>query len=835
MRRDHEKGVDGLEVAQRMAAAMDAVVLEACEGLRREMAVGAFALVALGGYGRREMGPKSDVDLLFLFRKEKDKVPEFIRGVLHPLWDLGFDIGHSSRTLREAGKMAREDIESCTAMMDGRLLAGDSALFDEFQEHLYKRVSKSVAAKLYRGRQRRRRGRASVQLLEPDLKESPGGLRELHALDWALKGQSRQSEVASLRRHYLDDEDIAILERGCKFLWRVRHEIHFTGSRRQDVLRHEMQPQIAHRLGYEDRGIELGVERFMQDYYLHARAIYHLVDLAFERLMHKPRHPLRSIWVAMGVVASNGEIVLQQGERYFAAEPLRLLSLFHLAQRKNLRLSEQTQRLIRAALHLIDDELRCATEARDIFMRILKRKNRAASTLRSMHDLGVLGSYLPEFGALTCLVQYDIYHIYTVDEHTLVALENLEGLVAADRQSPLKRVYEQFARRELLNLGVLLHDIGKSKRQDHINYGTGMARILLERLGLPEADRHFVLFLVEHHQDLVILSQRRDLDDYKMIAEFASLFSSMEQLEALYLLSYADLSAVAREAWTEWEGALLWELYHKTSQQLESGMKTLEDKQGARNLLDEHLQHIAPTWPALKVVAFQEHVEQLPPRYLVAYGRDQIAAHLELIRRRGDGIVEVGFAVHQDHTEVVVCSRDQRQLLAKICGVLAVQDINILRADVHTRDDRVALDIFQVVDVDGSALLPEWKKERVTQRLEQIISGHMAMDDLFAGYSTQWDRRKKNCQARAPEVNFENQVSDRYTVIDTEVQDDVGLLYKITHALGELELDIHMAIINTVANRAMDAFYVVDSQGEKILNYEILEQIRDHLQKALAE
>ena len=835
MRRDHEKGVDGLEVAHRMAAAMDAVVLGAYEGLSVQTAVGAFALVALGGYGRQEMGPKSDVDLLFLFRKEKDKAPEFITGVLHPLWDLGFDIGHSSRTLREVGKMAREDLESCTAMMDGRLLAGDPALFDEFQQQLYKRVTKSMAAKLYKGRQVRQRGSASVQLLEPDLKESPGGLRELHALDWALKGQGRQTEVASLRRQYLDNEDIAILERGREFLWRVRHEMHFAGARRQDILRHEMQPQIAHSLGYEDHGVELGVERFMQDYYLHARAIYHLVDLAFERLMHKPRHPLRSIWVAMGVVASNGEIVLQEGERYFAAEPLRLLSIFHLAQSKNLRLSEQTQRLIRAALHLIDDELRCATEARDIFMRILKRKIRAASTLRSMHDLGVLGSYLPEFGALTCLVQYDIYHIYTVDEHTLVALDNLEGLASADRQSSLKRVYEQFKYRDLLNLGVLLHDVGKSKRQEHITYGTKMTQNLLERLGLPEADRRFVLFLVEHHQDLVILSQRRDLDDYKMIAEFASLFSSMEQLQALYLLSYADLSAVAREAWTDWEGALLWELYHKTSQQLESGMKTLEDKQQARNLLDEHLQHITPTWPALKVVAFQEHIEQLPPRYLAAYGRDQIAAHLELIGRRGDGIVEVDFDEHQDHTEVVVCTHDQRQLLAKICGVIAVHDINILRADVHTRDDRVALDIFQVVDVDGSSLLPEWKKERVTQRLEQVISGHTEMDQLFAGYSAQWDRRKKNGQVRAPEVDFENQVSDRYTVIDTEVQDDVGLLYQITHALGELELDIHMAIINTVANRAMDAFYVVDSQGEKILNYEILEQIRDHLLADLSE
>jgi [protein-PII] uridylyltransferase len=356
-----------------------------------------------------------------------------------------------------------------------------------------------------------------------------------------------------------------------------------------------------------------------------------------------------------------------------------------------------------------------------------------------------------------------------------------------------------------------------------------MASQLLERLDFPDEDRRFVLFLVEHHQDMVVIAQRRDLDDYKMIAEFARLFASMEWLKALYLLSYADLSAVVSDAWTDWQGALLWELYYKTSEQFQSGMKTFEDKQHARQLLDQYLKRLRGVWPALKIAAFQEHVEQLPPHYLLAYEQDQVELHQSLLERLGEKNVEVEFIEHPGHTEILVCSRDQRQLLAKICGSLAVNDINILRADVHTRDDDMVLDIFRVTDVDGSPVLPDWKKARVRERLEEVVTLRLKARELLERYSVQWDRRKHKARDRKPEVVIENQVSDRYTVIDVSVQDEVGLLYKITHTLAELDLDIHMAIINTVARRAADSFYVVDDQGRKIVNYEVLEDVRQSL------
>jgi len=833
----HRDGEGGLEVARVIAEVMDAVVLGAYRSVLGRGS-GTHALVAIGGFGRQEMAPYSDVDLLFLFGREKDKDPEFISGVLHPLWDLGLDVGHSSRTAAEAVRIGREDVESCTAMMDSRLLAGDPELFARFQQRFFKRLPRSVVGKLQKWRRLRLENRDSVQLLEPHLKESPGGLREVQTLEWALKVKAGSLETGSLWCRYLDAPDIEALERGRAFLWRVRHELHFAARRRRDVLEHHLKPEIAHRLGYEDRGQELAAERFMRDYYLHARAVYHLVELAFERLTRRVRDGHRSRVLERGVLAVDGEMVLTDGEQYFADDPIRLLRIFHTAQAKKLKLSEETQRTIRAALPRFDDELRASSAARDIFMRILRRKFRTAPTLRVMHDLGVLGAYLPEFGELTCLVQYDIYHLYTVDEHTLVAIDNLESLGTAHARAPLKTLFNQFKRRDLLYLAVLLHDIGKSKRQNHIVCGVEKSRKLLRRLDLPEEEQRFLLFLVEHHQDMVILYRRRDLDDYQMIAGFASLFPSMEWLQALYLLSYADLSAVAREVWSEWQGALLWELYHKTGEQLESGMKTLEDKQRVRQLLDENLRHISGTWPALRVVAFQEHVEQLPPRYLVAYEREEIEKHLQLIGRlTPDSLFEAEFVEQPTYTEVVICTRDQRQLLAKICGALAVNDINILRADVNTRDDDVVLDIFQVTDVDGSPILPDWKQERVCQRLEEVIALRLKARELLERYSVHWDRRRqqKKTYVRPPEVEIENQVSDRYTVIDVNVEDDVGLLYKITHCLSDLGLDIHMAIVNTVAHRAIDAFYVVDDQEQKIVNYHVLEEIRQRLLETLSD
>lgn len=829
---EHQAGADGQTIARRIAEAMDAVVLSIYQSAMPQTA-GPHALVALGGYGRCEMAPHSDVDLLFLFAKSQDKVPAVVAGVFNPLWDLGFEVGHSSRTLDDVVRAVREDLESRTAMMDGRLLAGDAALFAQFQQRLYKRVPKRTVVELNRLRQQQREARQSVQLLEPNVKESPGGLREIQMFEWALKAKVKAPEYGELYAQYLDGGSKS-LAHSRAFLWRVRHALHFAVGRKRDVLEHDLKPQIAAALGYEDQDQELAVECFMREYYLHARTMHHLVERAFQQLTRKPRNSSRSMYLERGVAAIEGEIVLADGKAYFAADPLRLLKIFLTAQTKNLELSDQAQSAVRASLPLLDDAFRRRPEARDLFLKILKRKYHTARTLRRMHDLGVLGAYLPEFERLTCLVQYDIYHIYTVDEHTLVALENLEAL--GQQEGAMSAILAQCTRRDLLFFAVLLHDVGKWKRDDHIARGIEMTEELSERMGLSPEERSMLCFLVEHHQDMVLISRRRNLDDYEMIAEFAGLFANAEWLRTLYLVSYADLSAVAPDAWTDWQGALLWELYYKTAEQLHSDREALAAKQRARQKLDEHLDHIEGHWPAQRVVQFQEHLNQLSPSYLVAYNRAQIKVHLEMIARlsREQPFV-LEFIEHEGHTEVVVCTRDQRQLMAKICGALAVNDINILRADVNTRADDVVLDIFQVTNIDGSPALPDWKKERMRERVAEVISLRLKARELIAKYSSSWDRRRRQRQYdQPPRIAFDNHISARYTVVDIEAQDTVGLLYRIAYLLDELDLDIHRAIINTVAARAQDSFYIVDAEGQKIASQEALDRIQQYLLEGLA-
>ncbi len=827
VRQAHAHGASGLVTAQNISALMDDVVLGAYRQVVNT-SQGLHALVALGGYGRAEMGPRSDVDLLFLFASEKDQDEALISGVLHPLWDLGFDVGHSSRTVTESIKMGREDLESCTAMLDGRLLAGDTKFYEKFLQKFLSQLPKSTFSLLLKWRQTRSRHSGSVQLLEPSVKESPGGLREIHALEWALKAQQKTNQLTSVQAQYLSKKEEASLQAARDFFWRIRHELHFSVGRKHDVLSHELKPGVAQSLGYDGEDLQAAAEHFIHDYYSHARTVFHLVDMIFNVIVMQSRKPGRQMVIEPGVVVVNESIYLPEWERYFIAEPLRLLKVFYLAHTKRLTFSEQAQRAIRASLYLIDDELLVSAAARDVFMQLLKCKKNKARTLRTMHDLGVLGAYLPEFGALTCLVQYDAYHLYTVDEHTLLALENIEA-VSQQKDGVLKRTYEEIERHDLVFLAVLLHDVGKSKRDDHIACGIAMTQTLLNRLDLSEEERNYVLFLVEHHQDMVIISQRRDLDDHKMIAEFARIFDKHDWLRSLYLLSYADLSAVATEAWSEWQDALLREVYAKTRTQLESGLKALEEQHHAGKLLAAYLDQVEGHWPEHRLETFRQHIRLLPPRYLVANQYGQIEHHLEQIEKLGDGLLEVDFVDVQDYTEILVITRDQRQLLAKICGVLAVNDINILRADVHTRDDELVLDVFQVTDVDGSPQLPESKQQRLRDQLELVISGQKKAKELFANYSKPWNRRKTTVLIKAPEVSIENEVSDRYTVIDTNVQDDAGLLYTITHELGELDLDIHMAIVSTAAARALDAFYVVDAGGQKIVNYEVLEMIYERL------
>ncbi|MDA0748258.1 MAG: HD domain-containing protein, partial [bacterium] len=482
-------------------------------------------------------------------------------------------------------------------------------------------------------------------------------------------------------------------------------------------------------------------------------------------------------------------------------------------------------RAIADHLHLINDEFRCSPRAARIFLDILRAHNGVAETLHTMHELGILGAYIPEFASIDCLVQYNRYHIYTADEHTLVAIESLERLSESSTdpaRAPLKQVLNEIPRKELLYLAVLMHDVGKSARDDdHSTTGARMAQNFLERLGLSEDQVNAVVFLVQLHLTMSHISQRRDLSDTAMLVDFARQFKHPDRLRMLYLLTYADLSSVTRTAWTAWKSQLLRELYVKTFHLLTEGKKPVPDQTITHALV----QALVSRFSRNVVI---EHLNNLPPRYTGMNAADAVATHLTLIERLGTPPVAVASIRSGPFSELTICTRDKPYRLSEICGVLATHDINIFGAQAYTRTDGIVLDIFQVTSIDGNPEIESGRKEQIENRLAEVFQETVSVADLFTRHQQRWSRRRKPAISISTEVRFENNISDDYTVIDIFTQDAVGLLYKITRTLSDLGLDIYTARISTQADKAVDSFYVTQN-SEKIVSADSLERIREEL------
>ncbi len=801
-----------------------------------------FAVIAQGGYGRGALNPGSDIDLLFLFRKKVHEGDPITRAILHTLWDLRFDVGYSTRTLSDCITAAQDDTDSMTAMLETRHLAGDPALELQLQDALARRffgrrargfINKKSQERI----QRHSKSKFSTQLLEPNIKESPGGLRDIHTAGWFLMARRGIRAPEGLQEsHLLTRRNYDIYINAFDFMLRTRNELHFHTDKHFDVLEHDLQPIIAENLGYKDRDNELGVEHFMRDYYTHARAIKHLSDLICERLKGRS-----STGRAVGLltrrqlddasVLHHTHIALPKKRRHFFPNtPHRLFSLFLNAQRFGVPLNEAAKQGIKDHIHLIDDNFRSSARASRIFLDLFRPPVGIGTTLRTMHELDILGTYVPEFGSLTCLVQYNRYHIYTADEHTLVAVEHLDHLARSPSLSPdlqhLRHVYNEIPRKELLYLALMMHDVGKSVRdKDHSIVGAEMTRDFLKRLQLPDDQIETVVFLVRHHLAMSAIAQRRDLSDQRMIAEFASTFSHPDVLRMLYVLTYADLSAVTQTAWTAWKGHLLRELYENTFDILtQSTRPDLEqpEQQDIQKILTALESRISRQ-------TLVEHLNNMPPRYPEQNSPEEIVQHLQLIDAMGSSLVAVSVQPDELFLEITICTRDQPFRLSEICGVLATHDINIFSAHAYTRNDGTVIDIFQVTsDIDDEAKL----QKKIQQTLTDVFQKKERVSDLFANYSQRWSLRRQPTVPISPKITFDNNVSRRSTVIDITAQDATGLLYRITHTLSDLGLDIYTARIGTQADRAVDAFYV-RKNGDKITETALLEHITRELTHAI--
>jgi [protein-PII] uridylyltransferase len=745
--------------------------------------------------------------------------------------------------------------EVLTSIIDGRYLKGDSIFLNTFKWDFKKRVlekigSDFVRAKLQIMEERLEKHGGTVYVLEPNLKEGMGGLRDIHTALWVAKVLFDVDSLEDLARsrdlEILDHDDYLALEGSLNFLLKVRCELHFTSNTARDLLTMERQPVIAQKFGIRDRKDIPAVEKFMQEYYEHAGRVHHITMGVIKRSMERKRSAprilqrLRERDLGDGYYASNGNIYTRMDAiRFLQEDPIRILEIFRKYQSTNLDLSPELSQSVRKTHDLVDGKFRRLKPAADIFFSILWDDRRLYATLLLMNELGFLGQYIPEFAKIHCKMQHDYYHTYTVDEHSIRAIKEMVELPAS--KDPVMSVYQQVweemkSERDLLFFTLLLHDVGKGKGSNHSETGAVMAAKAGKRLGFNEDQIETMEFLIRQHLVLSHVAQRRDLHEQRTILEMAELMGTSHRLKLLYLITMADLKAVGPGVWNEWKATLISELFLETLRAIEQGGINREELKEkillGRTFVEERL---AGVHSLDKVMA---ELDILTERAYMVYRPRVLSRLVDMKLKMGDDPVRLSWREVKKggFTNLFIVSHDQPGLFAKIAGVLSANNVNILGAQILTRKDGVVFDVLHVTDSVMKPIQDRVKSRIVNRELKKAIAGELDVDELFTSrnLSLPLDRRDRSLNVPA-RVEIENEISEEHTVIDVYATDRIGLLYKITSTLASLGLSIHTAKVSTKVDQAVDVFYVKDLEGRKITDPGELERIRKTLLSVLVE
>lgn len=857
----HAAGAGGREIAMALtdlcdraigeahAAALDALPVEE----RRAVSLG-MAVAAVGGYGRRDLAPFSDVDLLFLHaRAAPPIVGEFISALLRGLWDIGLKPSQSVRTPDEAIAFAHEDLKYRTAVTEVRLLAGSPALFAEFGRRVDRLFSSFSVGRFLNGvleervREHRDHVAESVYLLEPNVKTSPGGLRDLHLLGWVARVRYGTRDPAVLgRKGILRTEDAAALAEAGEFLQRLRNELHFQAGTAQDVLTREEQLRLAKWLGFADDGALLGVERFMQYYYRRTTDLHDAV----ERFVSKACEPsplrrfinrLMTYRVAEHLMLKRDSIALDRAAPAGAlARAETLVELFDLARGYGVPVAHESVERVRAAV----PACRVTGETRAAFLRQLARPNGLGEFLRNLLGVGLLERLLPAFEHARCLIQFNLMHKYTVDEHSLRAVE-----AAARRledRGPIGTAYREIHRKDILHLALLVHDSGKGLGDDHCEVGRRIAEETAEQFGLGDHEHRLFVFLVHRHLLMAHTAFRRDVADPKTLVQFARDVATPEALRMLYVLTAADTEAVAPRELTAWKESLLEELYVRATEELTgemppAGESPVAGEQGRvqavrRGLLEMLRAGFDAEWLA-------GQLEATPLGYLLSTEPGRIAADLRVLQ----GLERGGVRVASEHDAAMdqgvytVFTHDDLTpgLFCKIAGVLAGSGFEVVSARIVTRADGVVVDTFRGHDRDFSGEPPEERRLEIARRIEDVLLGRRAVESLLTPRRTRPGRSGAGVHGEAgpcggpAQVEIDNESSDRYTILEVFAEDRPGLLYAIARTLFECGLSVHSAKISTHYDQIVDAFYVTTAGGDKVTDAGGIEAIRRRLVEAI--
>ena len=819
---------DGSRLCTVMTQAMDRALCDA-HALLPDEERERISILALGGYGRGELFPHSDVDVMILVPGAEETSPAgtTAKEFLHSLWNAGFTVGHSVRTIDEALMQYGVAIDAWISMLEGRLVCGNAGLADALRDAFRKKMRASdkhwfIASTLEEAAARHARYGSSVKLLEPNVKKSAGGLRDLHTVYWLYRGcedriidfpsPGKPSTLGFLdtlhAEHVLGDETHHATKAAVEFMFRVRSAMHSERDAPNETLEYTLQRTVAELLGYSEEGPLRSVEVFMREYYRHARTIHSLFHQLGGRF-HDQLLPPRRIWnrgkKAGSIFRLREETLVLEDTSSQALTADQVLEAFDLAAENEVELDMSLRGAIEHAAPLVTPATG-PTETASAALRKIFLSPRVGSTLRAMNDAGVLGRLIPEFGDLIAFFQHNVYHYYTADEHTLIALANAEAL--REKQGFLHEVFRTLRRRELLYLAILLHDIAKPLGvSDHEITGVPIAKEIVRRIGFPElADD--VGFLVRHHLFMEQIAFRRNINDPATIREFAGKFENPSLLEYLYLLTFADLSAVNPGVWTEWKALMLQELYQRTSEVLLQNLKGEEVDRLHSVRKEEKKQDIvrrlASEFPEETI---KKHLDGIPnAAYTSVFAASDIGKHIRLgtMREGADLLFEDG----EGWTEVTIIAPDAPGALSKFCAVLAANDASIFTADVFTRDDGTIFDRFRVHDISSGGVLSEKGCTKIKEDVRKVLTGAIDIDQLFLEHHRKWKRRPKkptNPNTRT-DVQFEDTPS--FTIIDVYAADRVGFLYRVTETISRAGLDISFAKIATRVDGIIDAFYV---------------------------
>ncbi|TPW28339.1 [protein-PII] uridylyltransferase [Pararhizobium mangrovi] len=799
-----------------------------------------IAVAAVGGYGRGTLAPGSDVDLLFLLPYKTtpwtEKVCEW---VLYMLWDMGQKVGHATRSVDECIRQARADISIRTAVLEARLICGETSLFTELSERYEAEVvdgsaREFIAAKLAERDARHQKDGDTRYLVEPNVKEGKGGLRDLNTLFWIAKYFYRVRAAHDLvGLGVLSGREYNLLVKAEDFLWAVRCQMHFLSGKAEERLSFDIQREIAESLGYREHPGLSGVERFMKHYFLVAKDVGDLTRIlcaaledqqakeapgSISAVIGRFTRRVRKIPGTLDFLNDRGRITVAD-ETVFERDPVNLIRLFHIADIHDLEFHPDALKLATRALKLIDGDVRAGAEANRLFMAILTSPRQPALMLRRMNEAGVLGRFIPEFGRIVAMMQFSMYHHYTVDEHLLRSVEVLSRVEKGEEDDvhPLiARLLPDIAERDALYVAVLLHDVAKGRPEDHSVAGAKVARKLCPRLGLSASQTDLVAWLIEEHLTMSMVAQTRDLNDRKTIDDFAARIQSLDRLKMLLVLTCCDIRAVGPGVWNGWKGQLLRTLYFETEVVLSGGFSAVSRRQRAERTL-EALAEALSDWDEAERAAYLDlHYEP----YLLAVQHEDQLRHAAFIResdREGKKLATM-VETHAFHaiTEITVLAPDHPRLLSIIAGACAATGANIADAQIFTTSDGRALDTILInreFDEDEDELR---RAGQVGRMIEDVLSGRKRLPDVIASKTR--IRKRERPFTVTPSVTLSNALSNKLTVIEITCLDRPGLLSEITAVLSDLSLDIASAHITTFGEKVVDTFYVTDLVGHKITN-----------------